>query len=45
LYEIKKKLQFVGKGHNETLETVNPLGRVPAAKDVSVAHVPKNRGT
>jgi hypothetical protein len=45
LNEIKKQSQIAGKGHNETLEIVNPLGEQSDAKSVIRDHVPGNGGT
>jgi hypothetical protein len=43
--ERGKEIQIPGKGHNETLEIVNPLKHMTAATDAVDGHVPKNGGT
>jgi hypothetical protein len=43
--DIKKQSQIPGKGHNETLEIVNPLEHMLAAKNVIKDHVPGNGDT
>jgi hypothetical protein len=42
-----KQSQIAGKGHNETLEFVNPLEEHSDAKNVNEndGHVPENGGT
>jgi hypothetical protein len=37
--------QIAGKGHNETLEIVIPMGHTTTAKSVTGIHVPENGGT
>jgi hypothetical protein len=45
LNEIEKERQIPGKGHNETLEIVNPLNDTWIAVDAVDGHVPENGGT
>jgi hypothetical protein len=42
---LKKEGYIAGKGHNETLKIVNPVGDTRAALDVNKPHVPENGGT
>jgi hypothetical protein len=45
LKEIQKQIQIPGKGHNETLEIVNPLKHMRAVAVIVQGHVPENGGT
>jgi hypothetical protein len=45
LYEGIKQSQIAGKGHNETLEIVNPVEHTKSATDDTQGHVPENGGT
>jgi hypothetical protein len=42
---IKKQSHMAGKGHNESLEIVNPFQQVKSATDSVSGHVPGNGGT
>jgi hypothetical protein len=42
---IKKEIQIVGKGQNETLEIVKPLVHTRSVTDAVKTHVPGNGGT
>jgi hypothetical protein len=42
---MKKESQIAGKGHNETLEIVNPLKHTKIAIVVAGRHVSENGGT
>jgi hypothetical protein len=43
--EMKKQSQIAGKGHNETLEIVNPLEHTRSLNNDDRRHVPENGGT
>jgi hypothetical protein len=43
--DIKKDVQLAGKGHNETLEIVNPVEETRIAAESVDVHVPGNGGT
>jgi hypothetical protein len=45
LNEVIKQSQIAGKGHNETLEIVNPVKHTKSATDDRGGHVPGNGGT
>jgi hypothetical protein len=42
---MKKESQFAGKGHNVTLEIINPVNHTRTANEKVDGHVPGNGST